>query len=202
MSTSKSEPPRRRRRGAELEAALLDAAWDELLEDGFANFTMESVAARAHTGIAVLYRRWANKSELVLAAIEHYHRTHPLEVPDTGTLRGDLIGLMTELSTKRATFVAVLAAAGYSGLLRDTGFNPSQIRERFLGDPPPRNDLVVYRRAEDRGELDLDAIPPDVLVMPFELIRHDLLMNLRPVDAPRITAIVDDVLLPLLEQYR
>jgi AcrR family transcriptional regulator len=197
-----AEPARRRRRGAELEAALLEAAWDELLAVGFAHFTMESVAAHAHTGIAVLYRRWANKGELVLAAIEHYHRVHPLEVPDTGTLRGDLIGLMTEMSTKRSTFVAVIAAAGFSGLLADTGLRPGQMRERFLGDPPPRNDLVIYRRAQDRGELDLERIPPDVLTLPFELVRHDLLMNLEPVAPARIRAIVDELVLPLIQRYR
>ena len=62
-----AERESRRRRGPQLEAALLEAAWDELIEVGFAVLTMESVAARAHTGVAVLYRRWANKDELVLA---------------------------------------------------------------------------------------------------------------------------------------
>src|ERR1700742_559320 len=60
---------RQRRRGEELEAALLDAAWDELVEAGFAKLTMESVAARAKTGVAVLYRRWPRKDDPVLAAI-------------------------------------------------------------------------------------------------------------------------------------
>ena len=45
---------RQRRRGEELETALLAAAWDELVEAGFARLTMESVAARAKTGVAVL----------------------------------------------------------------------------------------------------------------------------------------------------
>jgi len=56
---------RSRRRGEQLESELLDAAWAELVHAGYANLTMESVAARARTGIAVLYRRWANKEQLV-----------------------------------------------------------------------------------------------------------------------------------------
>ena len=60
----------RRRHGEELQAALLEAAWEELVETGYAKLTMESVARRAHTGIAVLYRRWANKDQLVLAACD------------------------------------------------------------------------------------------------------------------------------------
>src|SRR5580704_2770775 len=101
------EHVRRRRRGQQLESALLDAAWDELVEVGFANLTMESIAGRAHTGIAVLYRRWANKDELVLAAIAHYGQARPVETPDTGSLRGDLLALLTAFSKARATFISV-----------------------------------------------------------------------------------------------
>ncbi|HET6742594.1 MAG TPA: helix-turn-helix domain-containing protein, partial [Kribbella sp.] len=55
----------KRGRGAELEAVLLDAAWAELMESGYARLTMEAVAARAQTGKQVLYRRWRNRAELV-----------------------------------------------------------------------------------------------------------------------------------------
>jgi AcrR family transcriptional regulator len=191
----------RRRHGQQLASALLDAAWDELVEVGYANLTMESVAARAHTGIAVLYRRWANKHELVLAAIEHYRQARPVEIPDTGTLRGDLLALLTAMSKARATFTAIAAAAGFSGLLADTGLSPGQARERVLGDQSPRSNQIIYRRAHDRGEIDLSRIPPAVLAMPFELVRHDLLMTLKPLRPARIRSIVDDLFLPLLDSH-
>jgi len=79
-------PPRQRRRGEELEAALLEAAWDELAEVGFGKLTMESVAARARTGVAVLYRRWPRKDDLVLAALRHYGEMRP--VADNTTAEG------------------------------------------------------------------------------------------------------------------
>jgi AcrR family transcriptional regulator len=189
---------RHRRRGPELESALLEAAWNELVEVGFAGLTMESVAARAQTGVAVLYRRWANKDQLVLAAIEHYGQAHPVEVPDTGTLRGDLLALLTAMSRARATFMAVAAAAGFSGLLASTGLTPAQARDKILGDQRVRGDQIIYRRAHDRGEIDLERIPSAVLVMPFDLVRHDLLMNLGPVKPERITSIVDEIFLPLV----
>jgi AcrR family transcriptional regulator len=198
MAAPAPEHVRRRRRGPQLESALLDAAWDELVEVGFAGLTMESVAARAQTGVAVLYRRWANKDQLVLAAIEHYGRTHPIEIPDTGTLRGDLLALLTSMSRARATFMAVAAAAGFSGLLASTGLTPGQAREKMLDDQRIRGDQVIYRRAHDRGEIDLERIPPAVLAMPFDLVRHDLFMNLGPVKPARITSIVDQIFLPLV----
>src|SRR6185312_1413331 len=82
--TEQAQRTRQRRRGEELETALLAAAWDELVEAGFARLTMESVAARAKTGVAVLYRRWPNKDDLVLAAIAAYGLAHPVEVANTG----------------------------------------------------------------------------------------------------------------------
>jgi len=140
IGTPTPEHVRRRRRGQQLESALLDAAWDELVEVGHANLTMESAAARAHTGIAVLYRRWANKDEPVLAAIAHYGHAHPIETPNTGTLRSDLLAVLTAFSNGRATFLAVLAAAGFSGLLVDTGLTPAQARDKLLGDQRIRSD--------------------------------------------------------------
>ena len=202
VATPSPEHIRRRRRGPQLESALLDAAWDELLEVGFANLTMESVAARAQTGVAVLYRRWANKHEFVLAAIAHYGQARPVETPDTGTLRGDLLALLTAFSKARATFIAVVAAAGFVGLLADSGLTPAQAREKLLDDQRVRNDQIIYRRAHDRGEINLDHIPPAVLSMPFDLVRHDLLMTLKPLKRARIESIVDDLFLPLVQTAR
>ncbi len=196
------EQVRRRRRGEQLESALLDAAWNELVDVGFASLTMESIAARAQTGVAVLYRRWANKNELVLAALEHYRQARPVETPDTGSLRGDLLALLTAMSRARATFTAVAAAAGFSGLLAGTGLTPAQARDKLLGDQPLWRAQIIYRRAHDRGEIDLDRIPAAVLAMPFDLLRHDLLMNLKPVQPARIKSIIDELFLPLIQPHQ
>src|SRR3954447_10308690 len=59
---------RHRRRGAALEEAIHDAVFSELAEVGYAAFTIESVANRARTGKASIYRRWNTKQDLVLDA--------------------------------------------------------------------------------------------------------------------------------------
>lgn len=189
-------PIRRRRHGKELEAALLAAAWEELAGAGYARLTMESIATRARTSEAVLYRRWPNKQRLVLAAIEHHRAAHPVELPDTGELRGDLIAYLTVMSEARAGYFAVVVAAAFSGLMADTGLTPTQARTEIMGPQPPVREL--YRRAHERGELDVDRVPPGVLALPFDLARHDLLMDPRPLDRARITSIVDDCFLPLV----
>jgi AcrR family transcriptional regulator len=194
--TEQAQQTRQRRRGEELEAALLQAAWDELVEAGFARLTMESVAARAKTGVAVLYRRWPNKDDLVVAAIRHYVTTQTLGTPDTGSLRGDLIALITSSSTTRVSFVTIVGAA-FSGLLAGTGLTPAQVREKVLADIPLQSGQI-FARAHERGEIDLDRIPPAVLTMPFDLMRHDMLMNYKPIPPERVLAIVDDLFMPLV----
>ncbi|MFG1926415.1 TetR/AcrR family transcriptional regulator [Cryptosporangium sp. NPDC048952] len=189
---------RRRRHGQELESAILASAWDELVEVGYARLTVGSIAARAHTSEPVLYRRWANKDTLVLAAIERQRNTNPIDVPDTGELRGDLIAYLTAVSEARAAYFAIAMAAGFSGLLASLGLTPAQLREKFMGDEGLPHRRTVYRRAHDRGEIDVHGVPAVVLAMPFDLVRHDLLMDLGPVKPERIRCIVDEVFLPLL----
>jgi len=194
--TEQAQRIRQRRRGEELEAALLEAAWQELVDAGFARLTMESVAARAKTGVAVLYRRWPNKDDLVLAAIRHYGTTHPVDTPDTGSLRGDMIALLSSFSSTRVSFAATVSAV-FSGLLASTGLTPAQVREKILADRPLQS-AQVFARAHERGEIDLDRVPPAVLTMPFDLIRHDMLMTYKPIPPERVLAIVDDLFMPVV----
>lgn len=187
---------RQRRRGEELEADLLEAAWQELVEAGFGKLTMESVAARAKTGVAVLYRRWPNKDELVLAALRHFGTTHPVEIPDTGSLRDDMVALLESFSGNRVNFAAIVGAV-FSGLLASSGLTPAQTREKVLPERPPQSGQI-FTRAHERGEIDLDRIPPAVLTMPIDLMRHDMLMTYQPIPPERIRTIVDDLFMPLV----
>jgi AcrR family transcriptional regulator len=188
-------PVRRRRHGKQLESALLTAGWEELVEVGYARLTMESIAVRARTSEAVLYRRWANKDQLVLAAIEHHRNANPVVLPDTGALRTDLLAQLTAVSEALAGFFAIATAAAFAGLLADTGLSPAQVRDKVMNAELPR---PLYQRAHDRGEIDLERIPAAVLAMPFDLVRHDLLMDLKPLSPARIHAIVDELFLPLV----
>jgi AcrR family transcriptional regulator len=187
--------PRQRRRGEELEGALLEAAWDELVAVGFAKLTMESVAARARTGVAVLYRRWPRKDDLVVAAMGHYGATHPVDIPDTGSLRGDMLAFLANISDGRVGFTAIVSSV-FAGLLADSGLTPAEVRNQILADRPLWSD-EIFRRAHERGEIDLDRLPPAILTMPFDLVRHDILMTMKPLPPERITSIVDDLFLPL-----
>ena len=93
-----------RRRGAALEAAILDAAWEVLREAGYAGFTFEAIAARAGTSRPVLYRRWTGRQALLVATLRQLWRSKPFEGPDTGSLRGDALAfLMQAISLIQST---------------------------------------------------------------------------------------------------
>jgi AcrR family transcriptional regulator len=198
MVAEAPKPVRRRRHGQELESALLTAGWDELVDVGYARLTMESVARRAGTSEPVLYRRWPNKDELVLAAMEHNRAANPVVLPDTGALRSDLLAELTAVAKARASTYAIAAASAFSGLLADSGLTPAQVRDKVLGGRLLPRGRPIYQRAHARGEIDFERVPAAVLDLPFDLVRHDMLMDLKPPAPARIESIVDELFLPLL----
>ncbi len=188
--------PATRRRGAELEAALLDAAWGELTTVGYGAFTMEGVAARAKTSRAVLYRRWPNRTGLAIAAIQHRTQLAAAEIPDTGNLREDVLALLRHLSVRGGEVVGV-----FSFLVADyfdqTGLSLAELRERALAGRPTAMQ-VVLDRAVARGEVEPGRFSPRVASLPVDLVRHDLIMSRAPLPDEALIEIVDEIFLPLL----
>src|SRR5512133_3293823 len=74
--------------------AICDAVFDLLGEVGYDRMSMDAVAARARASKATIYRAWPHKPDLVIEALTHRFGGTP-EAPDTGSLRGDLVALMT-----------------------------------------------------------------------------------------------------------
>jgi AcrR family transcriptional regulator len=189
-----------RRRGAALEEALLAAAWEELAENGFARFTMEGVADRAKTSRPVLHRRWPDRWELALAAVRARMGDNPVVVPDTGSLRGDLIAYLREGSAKRAEFITLFSLQ-MAEFYAESQSTPAEFRQQVIGG---RSSLAdeIYARAIARGEADPARLTPRVRELAFDLLRNEMTMSLRPVPDDVITEIVDDIVLPLLTSHR
>lgn len=183
-----------RRRGPALEAALLDAAWAELTERGYTGFTLESVAKRAGTSTPVIYRRWPDKTRLVEAAIARASDANAVDVPDTGSLRGDLIAMMRAANTSRIGLLAATTAL-LGSYFEETGTNPGQLRDQIMGKRSSAE--LIMQRAIERGEVDIEVATPRVVSLPFDLFRHEVLMTLQPIPESDIAAIVDQIVLPL-----
>lgn len=185
-----------RRRGAALENALLDAAWDELVDKGYSGFTIESVAERAETSRAVIYRRWQSKPELIQAAVSHRGQRDPVAVPDTGSLREDVIELLHRANRSRAR-LGVVVALQLADYFAETGSGLADLRSAFLSDRGSALETIT-KRAIDRGEADPAKLTPRVISVPFDLYRQELLMTLKPVPDEVIESIVDEVFMRLV----
>lgn len=186
----------KRRRGAVLEAALLDAAWDELVDKGYDGFTIESVAERASTSRAVVYRRWPGKAELVLAAAARAGSRQQTSVPDTGTLRGDVLELLRQANRSRSR-IGVQLILQLGGYHAETGTGIAELRRAFLSGHTSVIQKILDRAVE-RGEVDPAALTPRVVGVPFDLYRQELLMTLKSVPDEVAESIVDEVFLPLV----
>ena len=185
-----------RRRGETLEAAILDAAWDVLTTDGWHGFTFGGVAERAQSSKPVLYRRWPNREELLRATLRRRGQITPADVPDTGSLRGDIIAKLTEINQLRSSMAAVMSMM-LSVLFQELGLSPAELRRELLGDRESVFEVIVAR-AMARGELGPKTPPARVISVPIDLLRNELLLTLQPVPAETIVSIVDDAFLPLV----
>ena len=193
-------PTQTRRHGAELEAAILDAAWQQLVAEGYQHFTIDAVAARAQTSKPVLYRRWKTREDLLRATVRHRAAADSPPSPDTGTLRGDLLALLSHANTSRNP-MAALVSSMLGSYYNQTGPTPAELREEFLGQRGSAVEKVV-NRAVERGEVDPARLTPRIIDLPFALFRQEMMMTLKPVPDHVLREIVDDIFTPLVTRQR
>jgi AcrR family transcriptional regulator len=187
-----------RRRGAALESAILDAGWEQLIEAGYEGFTIDAVAERSSAARSVLYRRWPSRLSLLEAVIRHRGQTDAIPTPDTGSLRGDVLALLTEFSDRRSRIVGLIAAR-LGAYYDEAGGSLRELREWFMSDGPSAMTIIV-ERAVARGEL---TVMPSarIIALPADLVRHELLMTMGAASPETIVELVDDVFLPLARHF-
>lgn len=175
------------------EMEILEATLHVLDEVGYDLLTMDAVATRAKASKATLYRRWKGKPELVVAAIMAHKGDST--VPDTGSLRGDLMaaycggpgGLNDPLA--QSILSAVVTAMG-----RDPEF-AEVYRRDFIG-PKVASSLAIYDRARERGEVhpdvDLSVLAPALA----GIVLHRVFLLGDTVTPELVGQVLDQVILP------
>jgi AcrR family transcriptional regulator len=156
-----SKRPPGRPRSESARKAILNSTLKflEKKEKGFADLTIEYVAAEAGVGKATVYRWWPNKAALVADAFAS-SVTHKLGFPDTGSVSSDMCQQMCQLikilNSRRGHILSVILAAGQSDATLLDAF-----RERFVK-PRRAEAYATLRRGIGRGELpanlDLDLV--------------------------------------------
>ncbi|HEY0951184.1 TetR/AcrR family transcriptional regulator [Nocardioides sp.] len=185
-------PIERPRVEGDRELQILEATLEVLADVGYDRLTMDAVAARAKASKATLYRRWNNKVSLVIEALQH--SKGPSELPDTGSLRGDLQGIFCGMGglvdqQTVATFASVLTA-----IARDADFAEA-FRREVVG-PKIALSQQVWQRARERGELredaDLSLLEPALA----GIVLHRVFVMGEQPDEDLITRVIDQIILP------
>jgi AcrR family transcriptional regulator len=192
-------PAARRRRGRSSDpardAAIQAATLELLSEVGYAGLTMDAVAAAARVSKATIYRRWRTKADLLVSVIDSANEDS-LAVPDTGSLRGDLVGLLTSLAR-------VLGGPGgraSRALLGAINDEPA-LAAAFHGGPQERWAQAfrqVFVHAVARGEIEPAAGTSLAAEAGPAILLQRWMISGQQIDQQLAEAVVDTVMMPLM----
>jgi len=197
-----SDAAPQRRRGAALEDAILQAAYDELSAAGYTAFSVEGVAARARTGKASIYRRWPTKPDLVWDALS-------AKLPSPADC-----GLSMQLAESQTTVDALyeLARAIATVMSSPAGQVMRAIKCEAMADPElahlvderfqaPRRAamLALLRRGVQRGEVRPAAVSELVADVLPAMLSHRVILQQERVGEAEIAQIMEQVFIPLVE---
>jgi AcrR family transcriptional regulator len=182
-------------RGKPREDAILDATMRLLAGGGYEALTIDAVAAEAKASKTTIYRRWSNKAELVKAALDAHDSAYNAAVPDTGSLRSDLVAVLEMLRRKAVEFpLAVLAEL--AALMQTDPELAEALRKHLENEEiSPFHDPIG--RAVERGELPAGT-HGELIHDVAEAMVVQRLQRGSELDDEFIARLVDDVLLVLL----
>lgn len=183
--------PPGRPRSTECHAAILQAALELLEEVGFANLTIEGIAARVGCGKTTIYRRWPNKASVVMDAF--LASTAPeTGFRDTGSVREDfrrqLRSVVRVLAGPRGRLIATLVAGGQVDPELGEAYRS---RWQSIRREEARR---VLQRGITRGELAAETDPDLILDALYGPLYYRLLIKHAPLTQGYADALVDLVM--------
>lgn len=184
--TSRTGRPRDRR----VDEAIAESVRELLSERGYSALTVDAVANRAGVGKAAIYRRYATKQEMTFSVL--LHDTRETAPSDTGSLRGDLRALTSQIAEQ----LAQPSAAVTVGLLADVLADPI-LTERFMQTFVTAERSIVATlidRAVGRGEMSNHPDPATVHALLLGPIFVGLMMDRTPPLADLTADMVHDSL--------
>jgi AcrR family transcriptional regulator len=185
-----------RKRDHTRDPEILAAALDVLAKEGYDGMTIDMVAARAKAGKATLYRRWASKGELVVDAVACMKREDlaPDSLPDTGTLRGDLVAMIKPRTVEEGEKKLQIMAGLVSVLSRSPEL--SGAIEQAIIAPRAEINRRLLQRSIDRGEADPDCDVEAIALVSPSMAAYRTIILRKPVDRDFLVSLIDGVILP------
>jgi AcrR family transcriptional regulator len=180
-----------RPRDPRLDDALLEAARDVFLERGYQHASLSEVARRAGVGTPAIYRRWRTKADIAIDIVEHESRPDP--IPDSGSIRDDLVSF---LELRLRTWSTPLFTQIVAPVVLEASADPQtkhQIRERFIEYREPNVEARIHK-AITSGDLRDDTDPGRLVDLLMGTITMPLLFAQDLPHESEAQVIVDQVL--------
>lgn len=175
-----------RPRSEKTKNAILTAAYELLLENGFGVITIEKIAERAGVSKATIYKWWPNKAAVVMDAFFDVAVVR-LPIPDTGLTINDMIIQVNNLakfliSREGKVINEIIAEGQYDKKLAETYrtiyFKPRRLDSRYILERG-------ISRGELRGNLDIELIMDLIfgplfyrLLITGDVVDEDFIKNL------------------------
>jgi AcrR family transcriptional regulator len=197
----KRKPPVPRRdagrpRGAPIAEAVLAATLEELATSGLENLSVERIAQRAEVNKTSIYRRWPTREDLVVAALEGVLENMTAQAPDTGSLRGDLLGLLWPV-------VALMGDPMGRALLRasiseSVGSKIAALGARKLEEQAAHAVPLLVARAQARGEWSAGVRGEQLIFALVGAVIHRAMVEHVSITEPWLESLVDLLLFGVL----
>ncbi len=184
-----------RKRGDDLVAAIHAAVFQELVTNGIERFSFESVAHRAGTGKASIYRRWSSREDLIISAFQARSQAiTQAQSPVFTSLRDELLFMFSNTAVQLNTDFGIAVREIVAELHRHAGF-AELVRDYIIKDRNQRISNAI-QNAVTRGEIPQTEITLAQIELGPALITHHFFIYGTAPDATYIEHIVDDLLLP------
>ncbi|MBL0885419.1 TetR/AcrR family transcriptional regulator [Myceligenerans sp. I2] len=196
IEQAEGKPRLGRKRDLTRDPEILASALDVLAETGYDGMTIDMVAARAKAGKATLYRRWSSKAALVLDAVAcmKSNEIDLEDLPDTGTLRGDLIA-MVRTPTIRDGERKLKVMAGIASMIARSPELAAAAHEALV-EPRATVNRIFFRRAIERGEIPAGVDVDRLSIISPAMVAYRVLMLGKPVDREFLISTIDEIILP------
>jgi AcrR family transcriptional regulator len=180
------------RRSDRARVAVLHAADDLLVERGYAGVTIEGIAARAGVAKQTIYRWWPSKFEILMDTFLQ-DAAGALQIPDTGTVDGDLRQHLRQLAVFLSEEPAGRVMLALIGQAQHDADVARTFQRRFL-DERRALDRVILERGVARGDLRSDTDLDLVIDMIYGPVYHRVLLTGLPIDDRFIDGLVGHVM--------
>ncbi|GAA4682908.1 TetR/AcrR family transcriptional regulator [Nocardioides nanhaiensis] len=140
-----------RPRDPQIEERILDATDQLIREHGYEAVTVEAIAERAGVGKPTVYRRFANRDEVLMAL--NARASIPVEPVDTGTLLGDIRAIVWGVvpTVNTAVLRATLGPQVGRAIADD---DANRVFQETVGGSSDVYMRPIWERGLARGEID------------------------------------------------